>query len=118
MTLYIAKNIHMDELLFRLAFCFIELNLHRWAPFNFVGEPCINAGVKPPKPNLSLREFWQEEIGQNIVDVYDVSVENVEERRQQLQVRAEEEPREQGMGYSTPFACSEFARISPSPLEE
>lgn len=43
---------------------------------------------------------------------------NPEERRQQLQVRAEEEPREQGMGCSAALACSEFARTSPSPLEE
>lgn len=47
-----------------------------------------------------------------------MSVGNLEERRQQLQVRAEEEPREQGMGCSAPFASSEFVRTSLSPLEK
>lgn len=51
----------MGELL-RFTFYFIELNLHRWAPCNSVWAPCSHAGVKPPKPNLSLREFWEKEI--------------------------------------------------------
>lgn len=36
MTLYSAKSIHVDELLFRFAFYFIDLDLHRWAPCNSV----------------------------------------------------------------------------------